>query len=107
MKKIKTISNNVNGLGCLLKSLADDLEDLQKSLDYAIRSNETIEDDLDKVISAEDNISLDEKVWEKNNLDKVEFVSAMLGIAKEIYDNLPEDENFDFRIKVAERRVKY
>ena len=37
----------------------------------------------------------------------MEFVSEMLHIAREVYDNLPNDENFDFKIKISERRVKY
>ena len=108
MKKLKEVSSNTGDLRRMIEEIADELKRIYGNLIGVVDDAEEIEDDLDAIISAEeDNLYLNEKVWEKNNLDKMEFVSEILRIAREVYDNLPNDDNFDFRIKISERRVKY
>lgn len=107
MKKLKDISSDVDDLKYSLESLTDEVKSIMSSLNSARDTAEEIKDDIDRFIDIEESTYLNEKVWDKNNLDKMEFVSEMLCIAKEVYDNLPNDENFDFRIKISERRVKY
>jgi len=108
MKKLKEVSSNVGDLRRMIEEIAEELKRIYGNLIGVEDDVEEIEDDLDAIISAEeDNLYLNEKVWEKNNLDKIEFVSAILQISKEVYDNLPQDESFDFKIKISERRVKY
>jgi len=108
MKKLKEVSSNAGDLRRMIEEIADELKRIYGNLIGVEDDVEEIEDDLDAIISAEeDNLYLNEKVWEKNNLDKIEFVSAILQISKEVYDNLPQDESFDFKIKISERRVKY
>ena len=107
MKKLKDISLDVNDLKYSLESLTEEVKSIMSSLNSARDTAEEIEDDIDRFIDIEESTYLNEKVWDKNNLDKMEFVSEMLHIAREVYDNLPNDENFDFRIKISERRVKY
>ena len=107
MKKLKDISSDVNDLKYSLESLTEEVKSIMSSLNSARDTAEEIEDDIDRFIDIEESTYLNEKVWDKNNLDKMEFVSEMLHIAREVYDNLPNNENFDFRIKISERRTKY
>jgi len=108
MKKLKEVSSNAGDLRRMIEEIADELKRIYGNLIGVEDDVEEIEHDIDQIISAEeDNLYLNEKVWEKNNLDKIEFVSAILQISKEVYDNLPQDESFDFKIKISERRVKY
>ena len=107
MKKLKDISLDVNDLKYSLESLTEEVKSIMSSLNSARDTAEEIEDDIDRFIDIEESTYLNEKVWDKNNLDKMEFVSEMLHIAREVYDNLPNNENFDFRIKISERRTKY
>ena len=108
MKKLKEVSSNTGNLRRMIEEIAEELKRIYGNLIEVVDDAEEIEDDLDEIISAEeDNLYLNEKVWDKNNLDKIEFVSAILQISKEVYDNLPQDESFDFKIKISERRVKY
>ena len=107
MKKLKDISSDVNDLKYSLESLTEEVKSIMSSLNSARDTAREIEDDIDRFIDIEESTYLNEKVWDKNNLDKMEFVSEMLHIAREVYDNLPNDENFDFRIKISERRTKY
>lgn len=107
MKKLKDISSDASNLKDIIEEISSELKRLYNNLKMAEDEAENIEYDIDEIISAEEDTFLNEKVWEKNNLDKHEFISSMLEIAKEVYDNLPNDENFDFKIKISERRVKY
>lgn len=107
MKKLKDISSDASNLKDIIEEISSELKRLYNNLKMAEDEAENIEYDIDEIISAEEDTFLNEKVWEKNNLDKYEFISSMLEIAKEVYDNLPNDENFDFKIKISERRVKY
>jgi len=114
MKKLKDISSDASNLKSIIEEISSELKRLYGNLKEAEDEAENIEDDIDQIISAEEDTlfnqtvwDINEKVWEKNDLDKMEFVSEMLHIAREIYDNLPNDENFDFKIKISERRVKY
>lgn len=107
MKKLKDISSNANNLRGIIEEISSELKRLYGNLKEAEDEAEGIEYDIDEIISAEEDTFLNEKIWDKNNLDKMEFVSEMLRIAREVYDNLPNDESFDFRIKISERRVKY
>lgn len=107
MKKLKDISSDASNLKDIIEDISSELKRLYGNLKEAEDEVEGIEYDIDEIISAEEDTFLNEKIWDKNNLDKMEFVSEMLRIAREVYDNLPNDENFDFRIKISERRVKH
>jgi len=107
MKKLKDISSDASNLKSIIEEISSELKRLYGNLKEAEDEAQNIEDDIDEIISAEEDTFLNEKVWDKNNLDKIEFVSAILQISKEVYDNLPQDESFDFKIKISERRVKY
>ena len=107
MKKLKDISSDASNLKNIIEEISSELKRLYGNLKEAEDEAEGIEYDIDEIISAEEDTFLNEKVWDKNNLDKMEFISEMLYIAREVYDNLPNDENFDFKIKISERRVKY
>jgi len=107
MKKLKDISSDASNLKNIIEEISSGFKRLYGNLKEAENVAKNIEDDIDEIISAEEDTFLNEKVWDKNNLDKIEFVSAILQISKEVYDNLPQDESFDFKIKISERRVKY
>lgn len=108
----ETLQSNINTLEEVRDKFLGIKSGIEDVCDEITRANNWLRDVKEDLVDLRDN-QLDEKepnhnrIFTREKQGKIEFLSSMLMITKDVFDNLPDDVDNNFVITFQIERTKY